>query len=75
MVIIPTMNSKALVKLLEQQGWTLRASKGSHHIFVHPTKGGHISVPHPKSDLENLTRGRAGSQIAEASWSEMKEPL
>ncbi len=51
MVIIPTMNSKALVKLLEQQGWTLRAVKGSHHIFVHSSKGGHISVPHPKSDL------------------------
>ena len=49
--IIPTMNSKALVKLLEQPGWTLRASKGSHHIFVHPVNAGHISVPHPKSDL------------------------
>ena len=24
---------------------------GSHHIFKHPTKPGHISVPHPKADL------------------------
>ena len=25
--------------------------KGSHHIFTHPSKPGHISVPHPKQDL------------------------
>jgi hypothetical protein len=25
--------------------------KGSHHIFRHPIKPGHISVPHPKMDL------------------------
>lgn len=45
------MNSKQLIKQLEQDGWTLRSAKGSHHIFVHPTKPGHISVPHPKTDL------------------------
>ena len=36
---------------LEADGWVLRGSKGSHHIFVHPTKPWHISVPHPKKDL------------------------
>ena len=29
----------------------LRGTKGSHHIFVHPSKPGHISVPHPKKEL------------------------
>lgn len=29
----------------------LRGVKGSHHVFSHPTRGGHISVPHPKKDL------------------------
>jgi predicted RNA binding protein YcfA (HicA-like mRNA interferase family) len=29
----------------------LRGSKGSHHIYIHPKQGGHISVPHPKKDL------------------------
>ena len=48
---ITTMNSKDLIKQLEADGWVLRGSKGSHHIFVHPTKPGHISVPHPKKDL------------------------
>ncbi|MEM6406112.1 MAG: type II toxin-antitoxin system HicA family toxin [Pseudomonadota bacterium] len=45
------MHSKILIRRLQADGWTLRASKGSHHIFVHPHKPGHISVPHPKKDL------------------------
>ncbi len=45
------MNSKQLVKVLEQNGWTLRGVKGSHHIYTHPVKPSHVSVPHPKSDL------------------------
>jgi predicted RNA binding protein YcfA (HicA-like mRNA interferase family) len=45
------MSSRELIKQLEADGWFLRASNGSHHIFVHPYKPGHISVPHPKKDL------------------------
>ena len=45
------MKSKELINILESVGWVLRAVKGSHHIFTHPEKGGHISVPHPKKDL------------------------
>jgi predicted RNA binding protein YcfA (HicA-like mRNA interferase family) len=40
-----------LIKQLEADGWYLRASKGSPHIFIHPRKPGHISIPHPKKDL------------------------
>ena len=43
--------SADLIKQLQRKGWVLRSIKGSHHIFVHPTRGGHISVPHPKKDL------------------------
>jgi predicted RNA binding protein YcfA (HicA-like mRNA interferase family) len=50
-VIITTMNSKQIIKQLEADGWSLRGVKGSHHIFTHPSKPGHISVPHPKLDL------------------------
>ncbi|WP_078788969.1 type II toxin-antitoxin system HicA family toxin [Trichlorobacter thiogenes] len=45
------MNSRELIKQLEGDGWTLRSVKGSHHVFVHPVKPGHISVPHPKKDM------------------------
>ena len=49
--IIHTLNSAELIKSLEQAGWVLRGVKGSHHIYTHPARGGHISVPHPKKDL------------------------
>jgi predicted RNA binding protein YcfA (HicA-like mRNA interferase family) len=49
--IIHIMNSAELIKRLERAGWVLRGAKGSHHIYTHPDRGGHISVPHPKKDL------------------------
>jgi predicted RNA binding protein YcfA (HicA-like mRNA interferase family) len=45
------MTSKELIALLKQDGWTLCGSKGSHHVFIHPSKSGHLTVPHPKKDL------------------------
>jgi predicted RNA binding protein YcfA (HicA-like mRNA interferase family) len=45
------MKSGDLIKLLERDGWTLRGVKGSHHMFTHPQKPGHVAVPHPKKDL------------------------
>jgi len=45
------MNSADLIKRLEQAGWILRNVRGSHHIYAHPLRSGHISVPHPKKDL------------------------
>lgn len=50
-VIITTMRSSDIIKKLEADGWVLRSVRGSHHVFNHPSKGGHISVPHPKKDL------------------------
>ena len=51
MVILTTMRSAELIKLLEAEGWLLRGVRGSHHVFSLPQRGGHISVPHPKKDL------------------------
>lgn len=45
------MRSADLIKMLEAEGWLLRGVRGSHHVFSHPQRGGHISVPHPKKDL------------------------
>ena len=45
------MDSKHLIRKLKKEGWVLRATRGSHHIFTHPEHRGHISVPHPKKDL------------------------
>ena len=51
MVTITTLKSADLIRELEQAGWTLRRTVGSQHIFVHVTRPGHITVPHPKKDL------------------------
>ncbi len=48
---MPTMKSADLIRELEADGWQLRGVKGSHHVFRHPAKPGHVSVPHPKKDL------------------------
>lgn len=45
------MNSAELIKRMERAGWVLRGVKGSHHIFTHPERPGHLSVPHPRKDL------------------------
>jgi predicted RNA binding protein YcfA (HicA-like mRNA interferase family) len=45
------MNSAEIIKQLEKAGWVLRGVKGSHHIYTHPERAGHITVPHPKKDL------------------------
>jgi predicted RNA binding protein YcfA (HicA-like mRNA interferase family) len=45
------MNSGDLIKQLLADGWVVRATKGSHHIYIHTNKPGHITVPHPKKDL------------------------
>lgn len=45
------MRSADVVKMLEADGWKLQRVRGSHHIFGHPVKPGHLSVPHPKKDL------------------------
>jgi len=45
------MRSADLVKLLALDGWQLDRVRGSHHVFKHPTKLGHVTVPHPKKEL------------------------
>lgn len=45
------MDSRKLIKLLEADGWRLVRTRGSHQQYVHPTKPGTVTVPHPRKDL------------------------
>jgi len=45
------MDSRAVIRALEADGWRLRRTKGSHHQYRHPTKPGLVTVPHPKRDI------------------------
>ena len=48
---IHTITSAELIRRMEKSGWVLRGVKGSHHVYVHPQRPGHVTVPHPKKDL------------------------
>ena len=45
------MTSAELIKRMLKAGWVLRGVKGSHHVYVHPERPGHVTVPHPRKDL------------------------
>ncbi len=45
------MNSRDLIRDLEDAGWQLARIRGSHHQYSHPKKAGTVTVPHPKKDL------------------------
>lgn len=45
------MNSKDIIKRLEQEGWIKVGGKGDHEKFKHPEKSGHVVVPHPRKDM------------------------
>ena len=36
---------------LSKAGWVEDRVVGSHHIFKHPARPGHLTVAHPKKDL------------------------
>jgi predicted RNA binding protein YcfA (HicA-like mRNA interferase family) len=42
------MDSRAIIKKLEQRGWRHVRMVGSHHIFEHPDYPEIVTVPHPK---------------------------
>ena len=45
------MKSVDLIRELKAVGWVLDRVRGSHHVFKHPARPGHVVVPHPKKDL------------------------
>jgi predicted RNA binding protein YcfA (HicA-like mRNA interferase family) len=38
------MKVSEIVRLLEQDGWTLKRTTGSHRHFTHPAKAGLVTV-------------------------------
>jgi predicted RNA binding protein YcfA (HicA-like mRNA interferase family) len=45
------MKSSDLIRELIAAGWSLDRVRGSHHVYRHPDRPGHVTVPHPKKDL------------------------
>jgi len=46
------MRVRDVIRLIEADGWSLAATKGSHRQYKHPMKSGRITVAgHPGDDL------------------------
>lgn len=48
-------SSREVIKMLEEDGWYLVNTVGSHHQFKHPTKKGRVTVKHPDKDIPPKT--------------------
>jgi predicted RNA binding protein YcfA (HicA-like mRNA interferase family) len=53
-----------LVRLLEQDGWRLARTRGSHHQYKHPDKPGVVTVPGSGND--DLAPGTLNSVLKQA---------
>lgn len=45
------MNSREVIRKLEENGWREVAQRGSHKQFRHPDRSGRVTVPHPSRDI------------------------
>jgi predicted RNA binding protein YcfA (HicA-like mRNA interferase family) len=58
------MKVREVVRMLEEDGWYLARTHGSHHQFKHPTKKGLVTVPGRGND--DLAPGTLSSILKQA---------
>ena len=51
----PSLTSQQIIKILEQKGFVLDRSKGSHMIYFHPETRKRVVVPFHRKDLPQGT--------------------
>ena len=52
---VKSYSSREVIKILKADSWTVQRIEGSHHHFVHKTKKGIVTVPHPQKDFPQKT--------------------
>lgn len=55
-------SSREIIKILKDDGWELARVEGSHHHFIHKSKKGIVTVPHPKKDFPQRTQNSVFKQ-------------
>lgn len=64
------MKVRDVMKMLEENGWFLVTTKGSHRQYKHPTKSGRVTIAgHPNDDL---APGTLNSILKQAELKEAK---
>lgn len=49
------MRYREIRKIVENDGWIYKNTKGSHDHFIHPTKSGKVTIPNHSGDLDATT--------------------
>ena len=49
------MKFRELEKMILDDGWYYKTTKGSHNQYKHPTKSGKVTIPNHKGDLDLRT--------------------
>jgi len=49
------VNSRKLIKMIEEDGWYYVRTTGDHHHYKHPEKRGLVTVTHPVKDIPKGT--------------------
>jgi predicted RNA binding protein YcfA (HicA-like mRNA interferase family) len=62
------MKVRDLVGMLEEDGWYLARTRGSHRQYKHPRKPGIVTVPGKPND--DLAAGTLNSVLKQAGWTE-----
>ncbi|MCL5774001.1 MAG: type II toxin-antitoxin system HicA family toxin [Firmicutes bacterium] len=64
------MKVRNIIKLIEDDGWYLVVTKGSHRQYKHPAKAGRVTIAgHPNDDL---APGTLSSILKQAKLEEVK---
>lgn len=45
------MDSRRVIKILEQNGWCIKRISGSHHIFYKEDVKEYVNVPPPRKEI------------------------
>lgn len=64
------MKVREAIRLIEQDGWFLVASRGSHRQFKHPVKPGRVTIAGKPSD--DLAPGTFNSILKQAGLKERR---
>ena len=60
---VRSYSSYEIIKFIEADGWKFKNCEGDHHHFMHDTKPGKVTIPHP---VKNLPKKLVGYILKQA---------
>ncbi|MGA2894358.1 MAG: type II toxin-antitoxin system HicA family toxin [Xanthobacteraceae bacterium] len=64
------MKVREAIRLVEENGWFLVATRGSHRQYKHPMKSGRVTIAGKSSD--DLAKGTMNSILRQAGLKEQR---